>query len=183
MRLKVFFFIFLLKISFLIVANNDSDFNKAMKIINKYKTENCKFNKEKSEFQRYNSDRLIIEGYWLNFNKPYGEWIEKTYTNKVVQQECYVGDMRIMRQYSQEKLKRVLFKNKKMEVQGFFYNDEELLIIIYNYTNKNTKIHKRWDKKNGKWDKILIPTLVNFDSSTELFFIDINRKPYNINYN
>ena len=148
LKYKLYLFIIFVMLSIISFTKGSEDLRTSKKIISKYESNVCRFNKKGLIFKKYMSEYFRIEGYWKK-DIPYGRWIEKTYTGIIMSDQCYLYNKKILKSYSQGMLTKIIYLDDQYEIYGLYDNESNLHEIIY-ITKDNIK---KYRKINGIWEK------------------------------
>ena len=167
--MKKFFYLIIIIIIFCIISlsKDVEELGISEQILSKYIKNTCKVDKKGLVFKEYKNEYLSISGFWKK-DIPYGRWIEKSYTNIIINDQCYLEDKKIFKSYSRKKLTRIIYIDNYYKINGFYDDNEELYRIFYEEKD-NVKVYEReggiWYEKDPK-----LPYF--YESINELYEVD-----------
>ena len=166
LKYKLYLIIFMM-LCIINFTKDSEELRISKKIILKYESNVCRFDKKGLIFKEYTSEYFRIGGYWKG-DIPYGRWVEKTYTGIIINDQCYLDNKRILKSYSRGMLTRIIYLDDQYEIYGLYDNEANLYEIIYitkNDIKKYRKNNKIWENKENE------PTLYLSEPIIELYKI------------
>lgn len=167
---------------FLIIIFNFSQYSQSNEtlefFINKIyeiKKKKCNFLKKGLELKKYNLEYTIINGYWKNGNIPYGEWIEKTYSNKIIKTQCYQKNIIFFKNYADNRVVAITYIDENIRIDGDFGKENELTnIIVFSHNKGKFSLKRMFFLKDGIWQEkdLTYPSILDLDLDTYLYLID-----------
>ncbi len=143
--------------------------------IQEVKKKKCYFLKKGLEFKKYNLEYTIINGYWKNDNVPYGEWIEKTYSNKIIKTQCYQKNIIFFKNYADNRVVTVTYIDENIRIDGDFGKENELTnIIVFSHNKGKFSLKRIFFLRDEIWQEkdLTYPSILDLDLDMYLYLID-----------
>ena len=167
LKIKIYLITIFILLCTLVLSKDLEELSISRQILSEYKKNECKFNKDGLIFREYKNEYLIISGFWKK-DKPYGKWIEKTYTNIVINDQCQLDDKRIFKSYSEKKLTRITYIDNNYKINGFYDSNGKLYRIFYE-TRDSVKVY---EEDSESWYERDMKLPYFYEGIKELYKID-----------
>ena len=173
----IIFLIFILNFSLYSQNNEEIEFfvNKMYEVKNK----KCNFSKKGLKLKTYNLEYTTITGYWKNNKIPYGEWIEKTYSDRIIKTQCYQKNEIFFKNYAGNNIVTTTYIDENIRIDGDFANENKLVyIIVFFHDNAKFSLSRIFFYKDGVWleKDLSYPSILDLDLDTYLYLVDQERK-------